>query len=475
MSRFTTLNEWLSWLEKLHPKAIDLGLQRVYTVATKLDLLNPPSRISHEFSGAFNSKDNSTNSTVITVAGTNGKGSCVSVIEQAIAKDLTQKAVDRNVVNNVVGSYTSPHLHHFCERIRIDNQCVNEALVCDAFAAIDKARRDISLTYFEFGTLAALWVFAQKNIPIIVLEVGLGGRLDAVNIVDADIAVVTSIDVDHEEWLGSDRNIISQEKLGVARAGRPLIIAETNLTPALKLAAKDANSLLIERDFFINQRSVNVKVEKLNAQNSEEKNVDHNLKDSASTQVNQWQFKYRELVKNLPLPSLPLPSVAAALVVLDLLKIMPVKENLIALMKNIGLPGRFQKTIVDNKCVIYDVAHNPAAATQLARRLAQEFTDSNGKTLAVMAVMSDKDHKAMLEPLYSVIDHWYLGDLSHIPRAARARDLASLFNRNQCSYDIESTIENAFHKASSVACEHDRIVVFGSFYTVAAIQSLVNH
>lgn len=483
MARFTTLNEWLSWLEKLHPKAIDLGLQRVYTVACTLDLLKSPSLISHEFSGAFNFKDTTTNPTVITVAGTNGKGSCVSVIEQSITKSITnstiksltkystQKAVDINVANNVIGSYTSPHLHHFCERIRIDNKCVNEALVCDAFAAIDKARRDVSLTYFEFGTLAALWIFAQKNIPIIVLEVGLGGRLDAVNIVDADIAVVTSIDVDHEEWLGSDRNIISQEKLGVARVGGPLIIAETNLTPALELAAKDDNSLLIERDFFINQKAVNKKVEKHNV----EKNLEDNLKDSDSIQVGQWQFKYRDLSKDLPLPSLPLPSVAAALVVLDLLKIMPIKENLIALMKNIGLPGRFQKTIVDNKCVIYDVAHNPAAAIQLARRLAQEPTGNNGKTLAVMAVMSDKDHGAMLAPLYSVIDHWYLGDLSNIPRAARARDLASLFNRNQCSYDIEATIENAFHKASSVACEHDRIVVFGSFYTVAAIQSLVNH
>lgn len=479
MARFTTLNEWLSWLEQLHPKAIDLGLQRVYTVACTLNILKSPSLISHEFSGAFNSKDTTTNATVVTVAGTNGKGSCVSVIEQSLtgslAKDsnkgFIEQVVDLNGGNNFIGSYTSPHLHHFCERIRIDNKCVNEALVCDAFTAIDQARRDISLTYFEFGTLAALWIFAQKNIPIIVLEVGLGGRLDAVNIVDADIAVVTSIDVDHEEWLGSDRNIISQEKLGVTRAGRPLIIAETNLTPALELAAKCDHSLLIERDFSTTLKSSNKKSVKQNA----EKSIKNDLDEPTSIQTSHWQFQYRELSYVLPVPSLPLPSVAAALVVLDLLKIMPMQENLTALMKKLSLPGRFQKTTVDNKCVIYDVAHNPAAAIQLARRLAQEETCNTSRTLAVMAVMSDKDHDAMFEPLLGVIDHWYLGDLPNIPRAARARDLSVLLNRNQCSYDIESTIENAFHKASSVAGERDRIVVFGSFYTVATIQSLVNH
>ena len=245
MARFTQLQDWLSWLEQLHPKAIDLGLQRVYSVASNLNLLKPSTSISHEFSGAFNSDDINACPTVVTIAGTNGKGSCVSVLEQAL---VNQKSSSKACV----GSYTSPHLHHFCERIRIDQQPVSEALVCDAFADIDRARGDISLTYFEFGTLAALWIFARKNIPYILLEVGLGGKLDAVNIVDADIAVVTSIDIDHEDWLGSDRNIISQEKLGVARTGRPLIIAEANMTPALKLAAEKAECLLIDRDFSLN-------------------------------------------------------------------------------------------------------------------------------------------------------------------------------------------------------------------------------
>jgi len=471
MLRFTHLNDWLSWLETLHPKAIDLGLQRVYSVACALDLLGPASQFSHEFSGAFKCQDTKSTPTVITVAGTNGKGSCVSVLEQSLIYSSTNSSntnsTEQTVAANFIGSYTSPHLHHFCERIRINMQPVSDALVCDAFAAIDAARGELSLTYFEFGTLAALWIFAQKNISVIVLEVGLGGRLDAVNIVDADITVVTSIDIDHEEWLGSDRNIISQEKLGVARAGRPLIIAETNLTPALILAANNDDSLLIDRDFFIRLYGDIETVVTEQVGNSKE--------PDNSTQANHWQFQYKDLVSVLPLPSLPLPSVAAAFVVLDLLKIMPAQEHLTALMQRLSLKGRFQKAIVANSCVIYDVAHNPAAAIYLARRLLEEPANNGGKTFAVMAVMSDKDHDAILRPLLDVIDHWYIGDLTNLPRAARAQDLSVLLRRYQCSYDIEVSIENAFHKASSVAGEHDRIVVFGSFYTVAAIQSLVNH
>ncbi|MFT4610020.1 MAG: dihydrofolate synthase/folylpolyglutamate synthase, partial [Cellvibrionaceae bacterium] len=436
MSRFIHLHDWLSWLETLHPKAIDLGLQRVYTVACALDLLIPASPVSHEFSGAFKPQDAKSTPTVITVAGTNGKGSCVSVLEQSLTYSSTNSSNTNSTAQadavNFIGSYTSPHLHHFCERIRINMQPVSEALVCAAFAAIDTARGELSLTYFEFGTLAALWIFAQKNIPVIVLEVGLGGRLDAVNIVDADIAVVTSIDIDHEEWLGSDRNIISQEKLGVARAGRPLIIAETNLTPALILAANNDNSLLIDRDFFIRLHG--------DIQTVVTDEVDHSKEPGNSTQANHWQFQYKDLASVLPLPSLPLPSVAAAFVVLDLLKIMPTQEHLTALMQRLTLTGRFQKAIVANNCVIYDVAHNPAAAIYLAGRLLQEPANNRGKTLAVMAVMSDKDHDAILKPLLTVIDHWYIGDLTNLPRAARAQDLSVLLRRHQCSYDIESTI-----------------------------------
>jgi len=218
MPRFSLLSDWLAWLETLHPQAIDLGLSRIHQVANKLNLLRAPSFISHEHSAALAVEAGR----VFTVAGTNGKGSCVATIEQTLIAQHYK-----------VGSYTSPHLHHYCERIRIDGKPADDSLVCDAFAAIDEARGNISLTYFEFGTLAALWIFVQQQIPYVVLEVGLGGRLDAVNIVDADIAIVTSIAVDHEEWLGSDREVIAVEKLGVTRKDRPTVIAEQDLTKSL--------------------------------------------------------------------------------------------------------------------------------------------------------------------------------------------------------------------------------------------------
>ncbi len=451
MSRFNTLSDWLNWLEQLHPTEIDLGLQRVYSVADRLNLLKPPTSVSHKYSGElnvssvasekFNQPDFINKVTVITIAGTNGKGSCISVLEKCLLEQ-----------GQHVASYTSPHLHHFCERIRIDGQMVDEDLVCEAFAAIDGVRGDTSLTYFEFGTLAALWIFALKRIPYVLLEVGLGGRLDAVNIVDADLAIITSIDVDHQAWLGNDRNIISQEKLGVARPTRPLIIAETNLTPNLRLAGEKYPALVVGRDYWVNT----------------------NANDG---QHNEWEFQWDGKAISLPLPRLPLPSVAAAILALKILGQCPEEQKLRNLMAAMVLPGRFEKATVDGVSVIYDVAHNPAAAIELVKRLerdSQEGPDNiAGKIFAVTAVMSDKDQCAMIEPLSSQIHHWYLGDLADIPRAASATVLADLLAEQHCSFTVKSTIGDAFQTALAAADSHDRIVVFGSFFTVGAIQAAV--
>ncbi len=459
MSRFNTLSDWLNWLEQLHPTEIDLGLQRVYSVADKLNLLKSPTSVSHDYSGELNldpsveekpsqsnpnasnpsSADSDNKATVITIAGTNGKGSCISVLEKCLLEQ-----------GQHVASYTSPHLHHFCERIRIDGQTVDEDLVCKAFAAIDNARGDTSLTYFEFGTLAALWIFALKQIPYVLLEVGLGGRLDAVNIVDADLAIITSIDIDHQAWLGNDRNIISQEKLGVARLTRPLIIAETNLTPNLQVAGEQYPALVVGRDYFVSVHSNNV-------------------------QCDEWEFQWNGKTVLLPLPKLPLPSVAAAILALNVLDQCPEYQKLKSLMEAMVLPGRFEKVTVDGISVIYDVAHNPAAAIELVKRLerdSQKGSDT-GKTFAVTAVMSDKDQSAMIGPLSPQIHHWYLGDLPDIPRAASATLLADLLAEQHCSFTVKSRIEDAFQAALAAADSHDRIVVFGSFFTVGAIQAAV--
>ncbi|MFT6388839.1 MAG: dihydrofolate synthase/folylpolyglutamate synthase [Cellvibrionaceae bacterium] len=436
MNRFDNLSSWLNWLEQLHPKSIDLGLERVYTVATQLKLLKCSSSISHSFSGQLNTTDQCS---VITVAGTNGKGSCVATLEKALlAQPLNKKSKHR------VGSYTSPHLHHYCERIRIDGKPVSAALVCDAFSVIDQARKDISLTYFEFGTLAALWVFTQEQIPFVLLEVGLGGRLDAVNIVDADIAVVTSIDIDHQDWLGSDRDIISQEKLGVSREFSPLIITESRLTPSLKAVIERKECLFVGRDFSF---------------------VVLNKK--------QWRLQMQSVDYLLPLPLLPLASVVAAIVVLAQLDRLPDKKILERVVLAVSLPGRFEMSNINGIDIIYDVAHNPAAAEALAKRLANS-AEGYSKSYAVMGVMADKDHLGIIKPLLSQFHSWFLGGLPDIPRAASEAFLLTTLSKikgDKVDIFAESTVEKAFDSALAGATSHDRIVIFGSFYTVAAVQN----
>ncbi|MGS2717628.1 bifunctional tetrahydrofolate synthase/dihydrofolate synthase [Eionea flava] len=438
MPRFTLLSDWLAWLETLHPKSIDLGLSRVYRVAQQLKLLNPPSSVSHAYSGSLTS-----GAYTFIVAGTNGKGSCVATIESLL---LAQ--------GKEVGSYTSPHLHHYCERIKIGGEPVAESLVCEAFAAIDQARGDISLTYFEFGTLAALWIFAQRNIPYIALEVGLGGRLDAVNIVDADIAVVTSIAVDHEEWLGSDREQIAREKLGVTRANSPVVIAEQHLTDSLY-------------EFIAQHR-----------QSSDLSVINESFSATTDGQ-NLWRWQHRETSYSLPLPSLPLSSVAAAMEALVLSDLLPDIAQCRQVLSVLSLAGRYQQQCIDNRTVIFDVAHNPAASLVLAHRLSQKASNDKenivSKTFAVFSVMEDKDIVGIVNPLHRVINHWYLGGLSNNLRSAPASLVIDVLKEQTKNYYGVETIEQAFDQALSESAEHDRIVVFGSFFTVAAIQEHIRH
>ena len=443
MPRFSQLSDWLAWLETLHPQAIDLGLSRIYQVANNLNLLQPSSDISHEYSGALAINDGH----VFTVAGTNGKGSCVATIEHVLlAQDYK------------VASFTSPHLHHYSERIRIGGKPVEDALICEAFAAIDQARGDVSLTYFEFGTLAALWIFVQQQIPYVVLEVGLGGRLDAVNIVDTDIAIVTSIAVDHEEWLGSDREIIALEKLGVAREQKPTVITEQNLTQSLSdfIQAQEVsnqNVFVIDQHFSVTPLDSTV-----------------------------WQWKVNtakndlEEAITLPLPTLPLNSVAAGLQALHISKLLPhsTEQRSLLLSKvltTLNLTGRYQTGAYRNRTVVFDVAHNPAAAQVLSDRLQLDQRSSHGNTIAVFAVMDDKDILSIVKLLASQIDQWFVGELAMNERAASTALLSNILqDTNQCFHAFD-TIEQAFDEAINQSNEHDRIVVFGSFFTVAAIQS----
>lgn len=412
--RFTSLADWLGWLEQSHHKEIDLGLDRIRQVAERLDLLSPRAK-------------------VITVAGTNGKGSCVTA-----AAGLLQAA------GFSAGVYTSPHLLHYAERIQINGKPVADELICAAFETIADAAAEISLTYFEYGTLAALVIFKQQDVDYMVLEVGLGGRLDAVNIIDADVAVITSIAIDHQDWLGDNREDIGREKAGILREQQLFVCADPNPPQTILALAKQLNTRahFIERDF------------------------------SFGVQGQSWLWHGKTAMgddvhlPSMHVPHLPLPSMAAALQAVQLLNIELTADQIERGLLNLVLAGRFQKRVFQEREFILDVAHNPAATEYFAKRLRAE--PAVGKTFAIVAMMSDKDRSASLANLAGFVSEWYLLDLADIPRAATPIALAenlAVFNLQvKAAGDIQSLMREILTHAQP----QDRILVFGSFFTVAA-------
>lgn len=425
--RYASLADWLGWLEQSHPKEIDLGLDRIRQVAARLDLLAPHAK-------------------VITVAGTNGKGSCVTATAGLL-----------HAANFNVGIYTSPHLLHYAERIQINGKPVADELICVAFEKIAdacessaegylfaKGSAEISLTYFEYGTLAALEIFKQKNVDYIVLEVGLGGRLDAVNIIDADVAVITSIAIDHQDWLGDNREVIGREKAGILREQQLFVCADHNPPQSIV----DLSTQLKTKAHFI----------------------EHDFSFSAHGQSWLWNGKTATGDDvHLPVmraPHLPLPSMAAALQTVQLLNIELTPEQIEQALLNLTLAGRFQKIVYQGREFILDVAHNPAATEYFAKRLVADPVV--GKTFAIAAMMSDKDRTASLANVVGLVDEWFLLDLVNIPRAASAQalteNLLSLNAKVKQSGDINTLMDAALAQAQP----QDRILVFGSFFTVAA-------
>ena len=430
--RFNSLKAWLAWQETSHPREIDLGLDRVREVALRLDLLQPRAR-------------------VITVAGTNGKGSCIATLQALL---LAQ--------GQTVGAYSSPHLLRYNERIRIGGESVSDADLCNAFAAIDDARGDISLTYFEFGTLAAFWLFRRAGLDCWLLEVGLGGRLDATNLLDADIAIVTTIAIDHQQWLGSDRETIGREKAGIFRTGRPVICADRQAPESVlaHAAALQCPVFLVGRDF------------------------DWRLPISDETWDLTLAGRDRRQVMHLPLPlpKLPLPSVAAALQAMELIECLPPTSVVANVLASLQLQGRFQQLTRGGKTVFLDVAHNPAAADYLAQCLEEQGVQN---LAVVVAMMADKDSEACLRPLRPFVRHWWLAALPDVPRAAEPRVLQEALKRlgvgeeqiTLCPF-VGETVECLLADNSSAGHPHqhsrqylhgcEALLVTGSFYTVAA-------
>ncbi|MDB5730076.1 MAG: folC [Noviherbaspirillum sp.] len=419
----TTLNDWLSLLEKMHPKAIDMGLERVTQVKDALGIhFDCP---------------------VVIVGGTNGKGSTCAMLESILLQ-----------AGYRVGLYTSPHLIHFNERARINGEPVADGAFVANFAEVEARRGGVSLTYFEFTTLAILKMFADAKLDAVILEVGLGGRLDAVNVIDADVAIVTSVDIDHTEYLGDTREQIGFEKAGIFRPGRAAICSDP-MPPASLIEHANkigADLWLIGRDF------------------------------NYSGDKQQWNYGGRGQRRNsLGYPSLrganQLLNASAALAALEALRdrlpvgAQEVRNGLVM----VDLPGRFQ-VLPGRPSIVLDVAHNPHAAATLAQNL--DNMGFHAYTYAVFGAMKDKDIEGVIAHLKDRIDHWCVTDLP-LPRAETAAGLkqALLDAGVMPNFQVgaEKTIETfaspaeAFLNARKRAGENDRIAVFGSFLTVAGV------
>lgn len=416
------LAQWLLRLESIHPREIELGLERVATVARKLALLPvlPP---------------------VITVGGTNGKGSTVAVVES-----LCREAGYRT------GAFTSPHLLRFNERIRVDGEEVSDADIVEAFEVIDRARGAISLTYFEFATLAALLVFQARSLDVLVLEVGLGGRLDAVNIVDPSVAVITSIDLDHQAWLGDTRNAIAREKAGIMRAATPVVIADPDPPEELMRCIDEIGAspaLFLGREFAVT--------------------ID---KGTWRASVMGRDGSVR-LLSNVECGSLLPENVCAAVQAVELLDITVSDALLGRALDKPGPTARRQLRRVGGREYVLDVAHNPASVYKLHEYLS--VGHCNKKILCVFSAMSDKDIRGMVHAAGDIFDAWFLADQPDNQRAASAAEIADVLQEaGNTMISVSKNLRQAFGRAQRVARPGDRLVVFGSFYTVAAIMPLLD-
>jgi len=412
MPRFDSLPAWLAWQETLHPQKIDLGLERAAAVADRMGLLQPDYG-------------------VITIAGTNGKGSSVALLAAILS-----------AAGYRVGSYTSPHLLRYNERISICGHLATDGELCRAFECVDQSRGQETLSYFEFGTLAALYLFAAVDLDITLLEVGMGGRLDAVNIIDPDAALVTSIDIDHSAWLGADRETIGHEKAGIFRRGRPAICSDPEPPASLEKTAADLGA----RWFSLGQQF------------------------SCTLTGAAWNWQGPDsCYRQLPPPALAgvqqFDNAAGVLMALESLhERFPVQRQAIEQgLRSVTLPGRFQVLpgVLD---VILDVAHNPASGRRLAQTL--EEVPAGGRTWLVLGMLKDKDVAAFMESLVHTVDHWCLASLD-VERGLPAVELRKMLPPGVSDAHDFPSVAAACRYARSHAAAGDRVVVCGSFITVA--------
>lgn len=417
--KFNTLDQWLDWQSGLNPAEIELGLERVDRVRVRANL---PDHFECP---------------LIIAGGTNGKGSVMAMLE-AMARAAELK----------VCAYTSPHILRYNERVRIDGVDISDGDLCASFERIDAARGDEQLTYFEFGTLAAIDLFVRAKPDLVILEVGLGGRLDAVNIMQPDVSIITSIDIDHTDWLGDDREAIGFEKAGIMRRGKPVICGDASPPQSLLQHAHDQSAELyvFGRDFVVRHRQ------------------------------SHWQLVVGAAHVDLPLPALPGKfqpgNAATAIMALRALRgrLVVSTENIATGLRNVRLAGRLE-ALCDSPQVIVDVAHNPQAVAAVVNYF--QVQACTGKTRVVIAMLADKPVAEVIRLLAPLADAWYSAGLESVSRGMHARTMAGLIQAEPgiradvklCACD---TVAQACEAAVRDSVKSDRIVVIGSFYTVAA-------
>ena len=413
LRQFTTLDDWLAWLETLHPKKIDLSLNRIRTVLDALDLRTPAYR-------------------VITVGGTNGKGSCVALLEC-----IYQSA------GYGVGAFTSPHLWRFNERVRCNGIELSDAALIEAFERIEAARARVTLSYFEYSAVAAMLHFATQRLDVAILEVGMGGRLDAVNALDADAAMIVSVDLDHEEWLGADREAIGHEKAGIMRTARPVIVADRNPPRSVLTAVErtGAVAILIGRDF------------------------DYVDGPQGFSYVGPGSVRER-----LPRPGfgggVQLANAAACVALVDALqRELPVERSAVARgLAEARVAGRLESHELEGVEWVFDVAHNPAAARCFAEAL--DARAPARRTLAVFGAMADKALADVLEHFAGRVDAWFIGRVDS-ERSASVESIGALLAaRGGLVWQGHEDIAAACRAARDQALPGQRVLVFGSFYVV---------
>ena len=429
-----SLDDWLAFIPQIHPREVELGLERVSRVASRLGLSKPAPK-------------------VITVAGTNGKGSTVKTLETVLRAS-----------GYSTGAYTSPHILRFNERIRVQGENVADAAIVNCFARIEAQRQPESLSYFEFTTLAALMLFADAKVDFALLEVGLGGRLDAVNLIDPDCCIITNIALDHEDWLGKGRENIGAEKAGILRAATPFVFCDRDPPASVlaRAASLGVTPLIIDTHF------------------------------SAQTSPGEWCFEGQscngsiQRREALPLPHLFLDNVVGALQALTCLNALPAAEILRNALRGLHLGGRFEKRrdLGSGRLVILDAAHNVAAAELLAQRLRASYSAKSSESLPapgkplkirlVLAAMADKNIEDIVRALDPLVDIWYIA----------AFDGARALAATEINKRVSSTLPTAEIKffdavlpAYRAACDEGPnekavVVVTGSFHTLAEVAAL---